>query len=474
MKKKTFLRLIESVVFCILLICCVLFASDVLERKASRIKYEPMLERPGEIDVLFVGDSHMINGVYPMELWRDYGIASYNLACIGNTLPVSYWTMMNAFDYAQPKLVVIGINDVEFAHKLTGSSSDAHTALDGLPLTKTKVRAIEDLMDDPWVTDDDGTPYTKLKWEYYFKLGKYHTRWSEAGIRELDYETNKQKGAEMAVAVAVPRDYDIIDENMCAEESGWGFAYLRMMIEECKKRDMDVMLVHLPYPSTEEDQMAANAVYWIAEEYGVDYVDFVALDQVVDYGTDCYDSFSHLNPSGARKVTDYLGRYIADWYNVPDRRGDTVFARWEGDYEEYKAYKLGRINMQAEIKNVLMLLHDTGLSAKISVKENADLYGDEQIMRLMHNIAREHVYEEDAYAMWSDSLFPLSGLDEAAYYGDAYFAHLNGPGGAVQEYTGESAKEQAAVCFGDIPEGMQISIEVTDAQTGKSVAVMHF
>lgn len=472
--KKNLLRAVEALAFCTLLALCVWFASGALERKASRIKYEPLLERPDEIDVLFVGDSHMINGVYPMELWKDYGIASYNLACIGNTLPVSYWTMMNALDYVRPQLVVIGINDVEFAHKLTGSSSDAHTALDGLPMTWTKIRAIEDLMDDPWVTDDDGTPYTELKWEYYFKLGKYHSRWHEAGLRELSYETNRQKGAEMAIAVTEPRDYDIIDENQCAEESGWGYAYLRMMIEECRRRGMDVMLVHLPYPSTEEDQMAANQVYWIAEEYGVDYVDFVALDQVVDYRTDCFDAFSHLNPSGARKVTDYIGRYITDWYDVPDRRGEASHAHWDADYADYAAYKLGRFKMQSDLDHVLMLLHDRHLTARIGVKEGAALYGDEQLMRLMHNTVREHVFEEDAFAKWSDSLFPLTGLDEAAASGEAYFAQLNGPGEPAEEYAGEEAVRITQEHFGVMPEDVQVMIEVLEADTGETAAVMHF
>lgn len=472
--KKKLLKTLEAVVFCALLVCCVWFASDVLERKASRIKYEPLFKRPDEIDVLFVGDSHMINGVYPMELWKDYGIASYNLACIGNTLPVSYWTMMNALDHANPQLVVIGINDVEFAHKLTGSSSDAHTALDGLPMTRTKFRAIEDLMDDPWVTDDNGTPYTELKWEYYFKLGKYHSRWSEAGLNELSYETNRQKGAEMAVAVTTPRDYDIIDENQCAEESGWGYAYLRMMIEECQRRGMDVMLVHLPYPSTEEDQMAANLVYWIAEEYGVDYIDFVALDQVVDYRTDCFDSFSHLNPSGARKVTDYIGRYIMDWYDVPDRRGEASHAHWDADYADYMAYKIGRMELQNALDTVLMLLHDRQLKARISVREGAPLFEDEQLMRLMHNMAREHVFEEDAYAMWSDSMFPLAGLDEAAASGSAYFAHLNGLGEPAEEYIGEEAVLLAQEHFDEMSDDIQVSIEVLYADTGETAAVMQF
>ena len=33
------------------------------------------------------------------------------------------------------------------------------------------------------------------------------------------------------------------------------------------------------------------------------------MDSIVDYNIDMFDSFSHLNPSGARKVTDYLVKY---------------------------------------------------------------------------------------------------------------------------------------------------------------------
>ena len=471
-KQRKLLRLFESVVFAVLLAVCVLYSAQLVERKASRIKYQPFYEAPHEYDVLFVGDSHMINGVYPMELWRDYGIASYNLACIGNTVPVSYWTLMSALDKAQPELVVIGINDVEFAYKLTGSSSDAHTALDGLPLNGTKIRAIEDLMDDPWVTDDDGTPYTELKWEYYFTLGKYHTRWSEVGMGDLSPELNRQKGAQMAVGVAQPRDYDIIDENMALEESGWGFSYLRSMVEACQSRGIEVMLVHLPYPATQEDQMAANAVYWIAEEYGVPYVDFVSLDQVVDYNTDCYDSFSHLNPSGARKVTDYLGRFIREHYGIADRRGEAAYAGWEADYASYKAYKVWHLNTQKSLDSVLALLHDTSFSVRIGVRPGAQLYADERLMCLVHNIAREHVFEEDAYAMWSDSLFPLAGLEEAAAQDTAYFAQIGGMQRLARESVGDAAMAQIEAVFGS--REAQVSLEIVDETAGEIVAVMDF
>ena len=84
------------------------------------------------------------------------------------------------------------------------------------------------------------------------------------------------------------------------------------------------------------------------------------------------------------------------------------------------------------------------------------------------------MYEADAYTMWSDSLFPLTGLDEAAAQGEAYFVRLNGPGRAAEEYIGEAARAQAAACVAQAPADAQVSIEVLDALSGESAAVMFF
>ena len=130
--------------------------------------------------------------------------------------------------------------------------------------------------------------------------------------------------------------------------------------------------------------------------------------------------------------------------------------------------------MQQELQTVLMLLHDAELNVNIGVKADAPLYEDELLIRLMHNIVREHVFEEDAYAMWSDGLFPLTALEEAAASGEAYFARLNGPGEPFEEYTGDAAAEQAAKCFKDAPIDAQVSIEIIDSTTGETVAVRHF
>ena len=192
------------------------------------------------------------------------------------------------------------------------------------------------------------------------------------------------------IAVADVGDYDLIDEDMATEESGQtGFVYLRKIIEDCQARGIDVLLVHLPYPANEQQQMDANAVAYIAEDYGLNYIDFVSMDQVADYATDCFDAHEHLNPSGARKVSDYLGRYITEHYAVDDHRGEAAYAAWD------------------------------------------------------------HVFEVDLFANWSNSLLPLEALDEAAQSGQSYAVTINRAAGELEETVGADVPEGVHITLSD-------------------------
>ena len=144
--KKTVLRIVKAVLFCSILVTIIAGASVLLERKESREKLTPFYERAEQTDVLLLGDSHMLSAVYPLELWRDYGITAYNLASYNNTLPVSYWLLRCALDVCTPKAVVVDINYINCFNRLSGSSGDVHTAFDGLPMSRTKLAALDDLM----------------------------------------------------------------------------------------------------------------------------------------------------------------------------------------------------------------------------------------------------------------------------------------------------------------------------------------
>ena len=83
-------KTLKVIVRCILFICVLAVVlgktASVVGRKESYSKYADYYDRPEEFDVLFFGTSHVLRGVFPMELWNDYGIVSYNMSNNSETL----------------------------------------------------------------------------------------------------------------------------------------------------------------------------------------------------------------------------------------------------------------------------------------------------------------------------------------------------------------------------------------------------
>ena len=104
----------------------------------------------------------------------------------------------------------------------------------------------------------------------------------------------------------------------------------------CKEKGIEVVLLHLPKMSWTYEKSQAMETF--AEEQGVDYVDFdteeirtqVGLDPAVDY----YDQ-GHVNLTGSVKVSEWLGNYLDQTYDLPDHRGEEAYAQWDIDLQAY-------------------------------------------------------------------------------------------------------------------------------------------
>ena len=70
-------------------------------------KSSDFFEQKEDFDVLFMGSSHMMNAVFPMDLWNDYGFVSYNMANGGEQTGGTYYNMLLALKHTKPKLIVL-------------------------------------------------------------------------------------------------------------------------------------------------------------------------------------------------------------------------------------------------------------------------------------------------------------------------------------------------------------------------------
>ena len=75
-----------------------------------------------------------------------------------------------------------------------------------------------------------------------------------------------------------------------------------------------------------------------ADENGIPFIDFNLLEKQlkIDWKKDTRDKGMHLNAYGAKKVSDYMGKYLTEHYSLPDLRSDKKLSeQWEEDYQEY-------------------------------------------------------------------------------------------------------------------------------------------
>ena len=362
--------------------------TELTERKDSDNKYSDFF-RDREYDVLFMGTSHVIDGVFPMELWNEYGITSFNCGGTSNQLATTYWVMENALDYVTPKVVVIDCLNLS-ADVKRSVTSHMHYSLDAFPLSLTKIRAVLDLVNDPGAAaaseaeETGNSVWTISRTELLWNYAIYHSRWNDLQKEDFSPQPNREKGAESMFNVS-DGERRKIDTGSGTEPGHVGETYLRRMIESCRKRGIDVLLTYLPFPASDLCMKEARRVYDIAEEYGIPYVNFLDDDEIISYRYDLHDNYSHLNVSGARKVTSYLGELLVRLFSLPDRRNDADYAYWEKDYREYEALKDSNLKAQDDMDRYLMLLAGDNTRIMIHVR-NKEIFRNRLITDLLENL----------------------------------------------------------------------------------------
>ena len=440
---KTIKSIARILIFCLLLHLMFTGLNRILQQKDSVVRVKPFLESAQEYDVLFVGDSQVLNGIMPMELYHKYGIASYAFASENSLIPMTYWRILNALEYTTPKVVVLSVTDVDELPLTNGESEWMHVAFDAFPMTLTKAKAIFELTNQEG-TDKSGATYDEVRTELFFPLRLYHSRWSSLKPEDFKPEYNTHKGYQALVHVSDPDvRFQLVDRNDCLPEEGEGFAYLRKIIEECQRRNIPLVLYQPPYPIWENEHLGTHTAANIAEEYGVPMLNFPDMNRVVDFYVDCADPGSHLNVSGAQKVTDFLGQYLTANYTLPDRREDSSYAHWDDAWDAEVEEKIRRIAEDADsLRSRLMLLHDDSFNVVLTVRSNFN-YNHRNTRAALQNIAREHVYNDDTKI--SAEINPLEGLSYAIEEDVGYMLIVDRDAedeySRVQEFYGLSERE---------------------------------
>lgn len=296
---------------------------------------------PRSLDVLFMGSSHMLNAVSPMQLWEEHGIPSSNLALNGQVLPVTYYALQEALRYQKPKVVVLDIYKA-VQDSLIDSPGALHTTLDGMRFGLPKIQAAFDLMPEG------------QRAEYIFDIIIYHERWKLLSETDSQPPDTVQKGAQALFAVTPPYDgWTVLPAEETAPPAQIQLEYLEKIVALCQREDVPLLLVAVPFTTPENDdlnrQAVVNGMAAYAEEWGLPYLNMMQEVREIgfDFSTDMSDMY-HVNWRGMEKVTAALGDYLARHYDLPDRRGEPAYQSWEMDLPAYHAYLEKQIQLTTD------------------------------------------------------------------------------------------------------------------------------
>ena len=324
-------KVIKIVSF-ILIFCVLLYSvSRVLRLKSFDGSYQTYMfyKHPKEsIDVLFIGSSHVYSDIDPAILYKEYGISSYNFSSGGQTLLFSYLRLKEALKTQKPKLVVLE------GYMLRNIFNDLHLKLGvlGIKLSLDYVNLIK-------------LQIPKKRWNEFFNpFYMYHNRYSSLSMYDFlktDYFIYYKGSYNLYYTSATKRNDIFTEEKLelidIVEE------YYRKFILLSQVNNIPMIVIISPYSFSDYDNSKFNTAKVIANEYNVPFINFNLNydDYSLDFEEDFAD-YSHLNYKGATKFTKYLGKYLKENYDLPDRRGDPKYYSWEmnAKYQDKEIYNI--------------------------------------------------------------------------------------------------------------------------------------
>ena len=329
--------------------CYVLFSPVWLEWNNYNTVHGFYKEPENTIETLFLGSSHVVNGITPTELYRDYGLCAYNLGTEQQGVNVSYYWLREAYRLHAESLTTV-VFDVSMLRR-TASETFVQKGIAGMQLFPGRVQAMYDYYLGPYGTGDLQDVLEQLN-----PVTAYHTRWNQLtrqdfekfhlqpalysrGYHFVSYslldEWNAEEDYEEENA---PYLESVLDESVPGEElQDSELYYFDKIVAFCKENDLDLVLVKIPARGWGSNRH--NAVQALAEKNDLPFLDYnfpVSGQNLVGetYLVDSPDG-NHLNYFGATKVTHAIGDYLVKNCRVTDVRGQQNYAFMEQELADY-------------------------------------------------------------------------------------------------------------------------------------------
>lgn len=362
-------KLIKSIIFLVIGFALFITVQDVLtpnnQYATTRIINGLEALEDNTVDAVFLGASHMSNGMSPMKIYEETKICGYNLGTSGQPIDISYYLLKYFLKTQHPSVVFFDVSGMYLDESTTNYNGYRRFVIDNLKLDRVKLEMAQVYDSMP---DNDGAL------SVIFPILKYHERWSELtdnDFKEFPIVPHYLAGEVMS-EIVVPAGLSIANLNWALDEittqdkgsttyyNGYSvvekevatstydpsitdFAkeYLMKMDQLCRENDIALVLVKIPalqYPqlySASWTTVKSEQMKQLGKELQVPYIDFMYDYDIIDYSTDTMDGGMHLNFRGAEKISETLGVLLLDMFQCQPNPNSTYDAML-ADYQKIR------------------------------------------------------------------------------------------------------------------------------------------
>lgn len=263
------------------------------------------------VEVIAYGSSHAWKGLETMEMYREYGIGAYNYGCNWQHINTTSLFIHDSLRTQSPKVLLIETFRVSTLLEDTDIVGEVFYTRE-IPNSEAKEVYLEQCF--------EGESGRYLS--YHVPLFAFHENWSELKPESFmkncaseDYLSTMGFDESDEVVPIQLENLEVPEQKGISDEAE---AVLDGIVEICKEKGIEIIFYTVPY---EGSYKYSEKIKEYATENDCVYINF--FEKVEEIGLDCNTDFQdkgHLNTSGARKIANYLGRYIAENYDVADMR----------------------------------------------------------------------------------------------------------------------------------------------------------
>ena len=305
MVKKIIKAVILFVLFAAVLTAELLLLNNVLIRKETSSVQEKFAKyRRNSVKTVFIGNSHQFCSIDPDLLYEEYGLETFMLATSGQTIPMSYYAVLEAIELQHPERIIFEASYCANDFR-TISPEMSHYFFDKMPYCKARGLALKDLAGEDAIN-------------FLLPLGTYHGRWKE--LTETDFENNtvSDRGGVHFETITRNDAIPLVKEYETTPMPEEMEKYFDLLIRACELNHVELIVYVAPFNTQYWDEgyiledllnreRIFNYVGEYCEEKGIEFHNlFYELGALDLDGEEDWMDRQHLNCKGQAKFTRYM------------------------------------------------------------------------------------------------------------------------------------------------------------------------